>query len=131
MGSQVAPVEKKLPAKAGDARDASSIRGLGRSSGGRNGNPLQYSCLGNHMDRRVWGAIQSMQLRELDTTEHACTLAPTLARKVSSRKRINYSMCCKGLKGHFNFLGEVYGINDGHSLSNFPVKFVTGNVNSL
>ena len=43
MGSQVAPVEKQLPAKAGDARDASSIRGLGRSSGGRNGNPLQSS----------------------------------------------------------------------------------------
>ena len=35
-------------------------------------------------------------------------------------------MCCKGLRGHFNFLGEVYGrINDGRSLSNFPVKFVT------
>ena len=56
MGSEVAPVEKKLPANAGDTRDASSIPGLGRSFGGRNGNPLQYSWLGNDMDRRVWWA---------------------------------------------------------------------------
>ena len=56
MGSQVVPVEKKLPANAGDTRDASSIPGLGRSFGGRNVNPLQYTWLGNDMDRRVWWA---------------------------------------------------------------------------
>ena len=39
---------KNLPANAGDA---GSIPGLGRSPGGENGNPLQYSCLGNAMDR--------------------------------------------------------------------------------
>ena len=36
--------------------DLSSIPGLGSASGGGNGNPLQYSCLGNPMDRRVWCA---------------------------------------------------------------------------
>ena len=36
---------KNPPANAGDARDAGSIPGSGRSPGGRNGNPLQYSCL--------------------------------------------------------------------------------------
>ena len=45
-----------LLANAGDTRDAGSIPGLGRSPGGRNGNPLQYSCLGNPMDRGAWQA---------------------------------------------------------------------------
>ena len=40
-----------LPANAEDTRDAGSIPGSGRSPGGGNGNPLQYSCLENPMDR--------------------------------------------------------------------------------
>ena len=47
-------VVKNLPANAGDVSDAGSIPGLGRSLGGGNGNPLQYSCLENLMDRRAW-----------------------------------------------------------------------------
>ena len=39
------------PANAGDTEDVGSIPGSGRSPGGGNGNPLQYSCLGNPMDR--------------------------------------------------------------------------------
>ena len=46
-------VVTNLPANAGDV---SSIPGLGRSPGEGNGNPLQYSCLGNPMDRRAWWA---------------------------------------------------------------------------
>ena len=42
---------KNPPANAGDIRDADSIPGLGRSPGGGQGNPLQYSCLENPMDR--------------------------------------------------------------------------------
>ena len=42
---------KNPPANAGDVRDVSSIPGLGRSPGGGHGNPLQYSCLENTMDR--------------------------------------------------------------------------------
>ena len=49
--SQVALVVKNLPASAGDIRDSGSIPGSGRSPGEGNGNPLQYSCLGNPMDR--------------------------------------------------------------------------------
>ena len=45
---------KNPPAKAGDARDA--IPGSGRSAGGGNSNPLQYSCLENSMDRGAWWA---------------------------------------------------------------------------
>ena len=43
-------------AKAGDARDGGLIPGLGRSPGIGNGNPLQYSCLENYMDRGAWRA---------------------------------------------------------------------------
>ena len=49
--SQVAPVVKSLLANAGDVRDVGLIRGLGRSPGEGNGNPLQHSCLENPMDR--------------------------------------------------------------------------------
>ena len=45
------------PANAGDFRDTSLILRLGRSSGVGNGNPLQYSCLGNPMERGTWWAL--------------------------------------------------------------------------
>ena len=48
---------KTLPAKAGDIGDSGLIPGWGRSPGGGNGNPLQYSCLENPMDRGSWWAI--------------------------------------------------------------------------
>ena len=48
--SQVALVVKNPPANAGDVRDGGLIPGSGRSPGGRNGNPLQYSCWDNPTD---------------------------------------------------------------------------------
>ena len=51
LGFPGGSVEKNLPA---NVEDAGSIPGLGRSPGKGNGNPLQYSCLGNPMDRRAW-----------------------------------------------------------------------------
>ena len=57
---------KNLPASAGDV---SSIPGLGRSPREAvNGNPCQWSCLGNPMDRGAWGAVVHAVARELDTT---------------------------------------------------------------
>ena len=47
------------PANAGDTRDTGSIPGLGRSPGRGNGNPFQYSCLENPMDRRTMGLQES------------------------------------------------------------------------
>ena len=47
---------KNPPANAGDTGDAGSIPGSGRSTGGGNGYPLQYSCLKNPMDRGAWRA---------------------------------------------------------------------------
>ena len=55
-GSWVALVVKNPPASAGDIRDIGSIPGSGRSPRGGYGNPIQYSCLENPMDRGVWRA---------------------------------------------------------------------------
>ena len=71
--SQVALVVKNPPANAGDVRDKGLIPGLGRSPRAGHGNPLQYSCLENPMDRRarqttVHGVTKSRtQLRRLRT----------------------------------------------------------------
>ena len=54
--SHVALVVKNPSANAGDKRDSGSIPGLGRSTGGGHGNPFQYSCLENPMDRGAWWA---------------------------------------------------------------------------
>ena len=50
-------VVKNLPANARDTGDVGLISGLGRSPGVGNGNPLQYTCLENPMDRKAWQAI--------------------------------------------------------------------------
>jgi len=49
----VASQAKKLPTIAGDIRELGSVPGLGRSPGQGHGNPLQYSCLENPMDRGI------------------------------------------------------------------------------
>ena len=70
---KVALVIKNLPANAGDVRNPCSIAGLGRSPGGGHGNPLQYSCLENPMDRRAWRVMvhrvtkSQMQLKQCST----------------------------------------------------------------
>ena len=56
---------KNPPANVGDL---DSVPGLGRSPGGGNGNPLQYSCVGNPTDRGTWRAAAHGVAKELDTT---------------------------------------------------------------
>ena len=56
---------KNLPANAGDV---ALIPGLGGSPGEGNGNPLQYSCLGNPMDRRAWRATDHRVTKKSDMT---------------------------------------------------------------
>ena len=74
---------KNLPTNTGDIRDASSIPGLGRSPGGGNGNPLQYSYLENPMDRGAWQATVHGGRKESNMTEatqHADTCSRELCR---------------------------------------------------
>ena len=61
-------MEKNPPANAGDTREAGLIPGSGRSPGGGNGNPLQYSSLENPTDRGAWQATVH-GVEESDTIE--------------------------------------------------------------
>ena len=78
--SQVVLMIRNLTGIAGDTEelgDSGSIPGLGRSPGEEHGNPLQYSCLENPMDRGAWWATVHGGCKKLDTTEatqyaHAC-----------------------------------------------------------
>ena len=69
MFNQVALVVKNPLADPGNIRDSGSIPGSGRSPEEGNGNPLQYSCLENSMDRGVWWAPVHGGHKELDMTE--------------------------------------------------------------
>ena len=62
---------KYPPANVEDARDMGSILGSGRSPGVGNGNPLQYSCLGNPMERRSWWATVH-GVTKSQTHKHMC-----------------------------------------------------------
>ena len=68
---------KNLPANAGDVRDMGYIPGLGRSSGGGHGNPLQVSFLENPIDRRAWWA-----------TVHRVTKSQTQLKRLSKHTPI-------------------------------------------
>ena len=91
--SQVVLVVKNPPANAGDARDAGSITGSGKSPGVGNGNLLWYSCLENSMDRGAWSAtvMSPRGSKELDTTEWLSTLL---------LNRSNTCMCAKSLQSY-------------------------------
>ena len=65
MGFPGGSVGKKLSTNAGDV---SLILGSGRSLGEANGNPFQYSCLGNPMDRGDWQATVHGVAKEVDMT---------------------------------------------------------------
>ena len=60
---------KNLCTSAGDVRDMGLIPGSGRSAGERNGKPLQYSCLGNPLDKGAWQAAVHGVTKKSDTTK--------------------------------------------------------------
>ena len=66
-------VVKNPPASAGDIRDVSLTPELVRSPGEGNGNPFQYSCLENSMDRAAWWATVYGVIKELDPTDQLST----------------------------------------------------------
>ena len=78
---------KNLPANAGDTGNSDAILRSARSSGGGNGNPLQYSCLENPMDKEP-GGLQSMELQRVGhdwLAEHAYSI-PSQGEEVSNLK---------------------------------------------
>ena len=79
MGFPAGSLVKNTPVNAGNARDTGSIPKSGRLSGGRNGNPLQYSCLENPMDRGAWRATVwgSQRVAHGWAMEHAVCLNTT------------------------------------------------------
>ena len=86
---------KKLPANAGDIRDLSSVPASGRSSGEGNGNPLQYSCLENPMDRgahRVTESWTQLMRLSMHASRH---LADSLSAEssLSGSRTAVFSLC--------------------------------------
>ena len=87
--SQLALMVKNLSANAGDVQDEGSIPGSRRSAGGGHGNPLQYSCLENPMDRGAWWTAvhrvtkSQTWLKRLSTTQHS-----TLDAKITELAKI-------------------------------------------
>ena len=71
----MALVVKNPPANSGDVRDTGLTPGLGRAPGWRHGNPLQYSCLENPMDRGAWRATvhRVTEWATTEVTQYACT----------------------------------------------------------
>ena len=91
-------VVKNPPANAGDPRD-----GLGRSPGGGHGNPLQYSCLENSMDRGAWraivhkGAKSRTQLKRLGKRAHSCLFNFKVFVRLCGDCRFGAEWNCSGL----------------------------------
>ena len=69
MNPELVLVVKKPPANAGDIRETDSTPGWERSPGGGHGNPFQYSCLENSMDRGAWRAMVYRVAKESGMTE--------------------------------------------------------------
>ena len=89
MGFSGGTVVRNLPANVGDARDAASIPGSGRSPRGGNGNPLQYSYLKHFMDRGDW-RLQSLGSKSgtCPSTYHSLNIAlKVLARVVNKEEK--------------------------------------------
>ena len=70
---------KNPPAKSGGIRDGGSISRSGRSPGGVHGNPLQYSCLKNSMNRGTWPSVKSMGSQR---TAHDLATKPPMQKTV-------------------------------------------------
>ena len=94
--SQVSLEVKNPPANARDLREVGSVPGVGRSSGARNGNPLQCSCLENPRDRQAWWARVHGVAKESDRIENQVTerhLGPTLTAENVPRVRHQGALC--------------------------------------
>ena len=77
-------VVKNLPDNAEDIRDEGSIPRMGRSPGGRHGNPFLYSCLENSMDRGPWQASVHRFAKTQTQLKRLSVLAHNMLNKIAS-----------------------------------------------
>ena len=97
---------KNLPSNPGDIRDMGSIPGSGISLGEENGNPLQYSCLENPMDRGVWWALvhrvtkSQKQLKQLSIHTKSTSLKTFVIYVVSYIDVLVFLACCISKYAH-------------------------------
>ena len=114
---------KNLPASAGDIRDTGLIPGLGRSPGGGHGNPLQYSCLENPMDRGAcWAMVHRVvksqaQLKQLSMhgpMMNTWVVPPfTIIKTHTSSKSCNMSIALNVGSGLLFFIFLTYNLHTG------------------
>ena len=90
--SQVALVVKNLPTNAGDIRDTGSIPRSGRSPRVGNGNPFQYSCLENPMDRAAWWATICSVTKSQTQLKHLSMNSGYRIRKETVSSRCCYDL---------------------------------------
>ena len=102
MTFQVALVVKNLPANAAEKREPGLIPRWGRSPGGGHGNPLQYSCLENSMDRGAWWAVTVHGVAKTQTWLSSYHFDCALQRSKN-----------KWLKNTLNFLSSTMESRDG------------------
>ena len=112
----MALVVKNLPANARDTGDAGLIPGSGRCPGEGNGNPLQYFCLGNPMDRGAWRA-----------TVHRVTNSRTQLKCLACMQHAGHQQLDKhtALTHHHPSLGRILGDSSLDNLNSPKEKNVT------
>ena len=95
---------KESACNAGDIRDPGSIPGLGRSPGEGNGNPLQYSCLKNPMDRGAWqAAVQRVLKSRTQLSDYAQNSSTQGKKRTWNRKKRALGRECEGMS---TFIGR-------------------------
>ena len=109
--SQVVLMVKNLAANSGDIRNTGSIPGLGRFPGEWHGNPLQYSCLENLMDRGVWW-----------DTVHRVENSGTPLKRLSMQAQGEYIFFQKIHFNHAKNPGASLGRKERHLRSSLKVK---------
>ena len=102
-------------ADARDARDSGSIPGSGRSSGVGNGNPLQYSCLENSMNRGAWRATDHRVAKSWTQLHNWMTEHPSISRNKQT---------ATPTKKNLSYMIKIYGLYNEKSKNGY-IDFVT------
>ena len=125
QASLVAHWVKNLPANAGDAEDLCLIPELGRSPGGENGNPLQYSCQGNPMDKEAWWATihgsqrveYSLATKQRNSHKNKMLMTQTTLYKISKLQEsiVQHRECSQYFIITINGVQSIKTLNHTHT----------------